>query len=363
MVDIQASMKKLLELNHYETQTASNGQEALDIIENGFMPNIIITDIHMPIMDGLTFIKKIKEEKKLDIPVIITTSHSDNEYLFEAIKLRVRSFVLKPIQVDEFLEAIKNIEKQISQDKIVLELERERLKSQQNIVEHLKQIEISDMIDNIIHQWREPLNTVSLLSTKIDWKLNAKEHIPHAELSKDIKTIMETVDYMSETTNDFKEFLDLEQSIETKFVLSEAFLRLKTLLEPRIDSLGVKVDLNINSELIIKGNINHFLQIFLNVFNNAFDNFEEKSTKNPTISIDIEVLPTLKISICDNGGGVPKEYVNKIFEHRFTTKKKKGTGIGLSICKNILKERFLGDIVLENSKDGACFIITIGSLV
>lgn len=84
---------------------ASNGKEALEIVRNNHI-DVLITDLLMPVMDGLALIKTIKEEK-IDIgAIIITSAHSEHEYLLDAIRLRVDGYLLKPIMATELLELI-----------------------------------------------------------------------------------------------------------------------------------------------------------------------------------------------------------------------------------------------------------------
>lgn len=100
-----------------EIYEAANGEEALNIYEEK-KPNIILTDIHMPIMDGIEFVKTIREENKR-IPIVMITAHTDKEYLLEAVELKMEKYIVKPIDIDELFEALEKCIEQLSVNRIV----------------------------------------------------------------------------------------------------------------------------------------------------------------------------------------------------------------------------------------------------
>lgn len=100
--------------NYFDTvYDASNAMDAFTLY-NIHKPDIIITDINMPKINGLEFVKKIREKDETT-QVIITTAYSDKEYLFQAIELKLIKYLVKPIKEKEFDEAlnicIENIKK------------------------------------------------------------------------------------------------------------------------------------------------------------------------------------------------------------------------------------------------------------
>lgn len=101
--DVTSSILKSFTKNQY---IAANGKEAYDLfLEHEDDIDLIITDINMPILNGLDFIKKVKEIN-LNIPVIVTTAFSNKEYLLEAIDIGVDKYVLKPIDITKLLQAM-----------------------------------------------------------------------------------------------------------------------------------------------------------------------------------------------------------------------------------------------------------------
>ena len=100
---------------------------------------------------------------------------------------------------------------------------------------------------------------------------------------------------------------------------------------------------------------NELTQVILNILKNAQDNILEKKTLNPYIKI---VSNKHSLSISDNGGDIPQEIIDKIFDPYFSTKNEKnGTGLGLYMSKLIIEEHHSAELLVENKEDGACFTI------
>ena len=85
--------------------TASNGPQALELLKN-FTPDLILTDIRMPVMDGFTLVQHIRERFP-DIAIAILTSHADFDYAIKAIRYQVTDFILKPIDENQLKETIE----------------------------------------------------------------------------------------------------------------------------------------------------------------------------------------------------------------------------------------------------------------
>lgn len=89
--------------------TACNGQEALKVIDENRDINVIITDINMPIMNGLDMIKEM-HNKGIDIPVIVMSAHTETDYLDKAKELGVKEYLLKPFDFIKFIELLTSLD-------------------------------------------------------------------------------------------------------------------------------------------------------------------------------------------------------------------------------------------------------------
>ena len=95
--------------NFEKVITAQNGDEGLKKFKK-YNPNMVITDVFMPIIDGLDMAKCIKEISK-DTPIIILSTHCEKETLLKAIDVGIDKFLIKPIMLGDFLETIENVAK------------------------------------------------------------------------------------------------------------------------------------------------------------------------------------------------------------------------------------------------------------
>ena len=96
-----------------ELQTASNGKEALEVLET-FSPNIIITDLKMPVMDGIEFLKAIRLLNK-DVIIIVLTAYANQEYLLELVAMHIEHFIIKPINFEKLIAVLRNCSKLIKE--------------------------------------------------------------------------------------------------------------------------------------------------------------------------------------------------------------------------------------------------------
>ncbi|QKF81136.1 response regulator [Halarcobacter ebronensis] len=106
LVEIITDTLRKLDVNFL---SAKNGQEALDIIEENSDIDIIITDINMPIMNGLTMIQELRK-KGYNKPIIIMSAHTESDYINKAKELGVDHYLLKPFDFIKFIDLITEME-------------------------------------------------------------------------------------------------------------------------------------------------------------------------------------------------------------------------------------------------------------
>ncbi|HHB94112.1 MAG TPA: HAMP domain-containing histidine kinase, partial [Campylobacterales bacterium] len=195
---------------------------------------------------------------------------------------------------------------------------------------------MGEILENIAHQWRQPLNSVSWILNDIKFKseLGKRDEIDIDEVASKINN---SIQFLSNTVDDFRKFVDKSDMAQT-FNLKTTIESTIKIIEDTFKQLNIQVSLDCDKNITYKGYENDIKHTVMNLINNARDAFEEKGIKNGKISIRVyHEKDELIITIQDNAGGIPKPILKNIFEPYFTTKHKtKGTGLGLYMSKNMI---------------------------
>jgi len=241
----------------------------------------------------------------------------------------------------------------------------EEKKKEANLSEQSKLASMGEMIGNIAHQWRQPLSVISTAATGMQLQ---KEFglLKDDEFYKTCEAINENVQYLSQTIDDFKNFIK-NDSIQKNFNLSDNIKKFLSLVSGTVKSNNIEIVLNIDDTIKINGFENELIQCYMNIFNNAKDALMDKKNKIIFIQSTTKNNKVI-ISIKDNAGGISKEIISKIFEPYFTTKHKfQGTGLGLHMTYNLVVDGMKGSLKVVNRNfhyehknyTGAEFIITL----
>ena len=213
---------------------------------------------------------------------------------------------------------------------------------------------MGEMMANITHQWKQPLNELSLILYKMKKLANSEE----AEFVGAYERAMQIIKYMADTTDDFSSFLN-PNTLSQEFSLADAARASIQIVKGVMKKEGVHIELEVLADSKICGHKNRLMQVIINLLNNAKDalNLKKIEDKNINISIDSDDKFAY-ISVQDNGGGIDESVMDKIFKPYFSTKNNKSTGIGLYMSKQIV-EQFNAEITASNSDGGACFSIKL----
>ena len=213
---------------------------------------------------------------------------------------------------------------------------------------------MGEMMANITHQWKQPLNELSLILYKMK-KLAGSED---GEFIGSYERAMQIIKYMADITDDFSSFLN-PNTLSQEFSLADAARASIQIVKGVMKKEGVRVELEVLADSKICGHKNRLMQVIINLLNNAKDalNLKKIEDKNIKISIDSDDKFAY-ISVQDNGGGIDESVMDKIFKPYFSTKNNKSTGIGLYMSKQIV-EQFNAEITASNSDGGACFSIKL----
>ena len=219
---------------------------------------------------------------------------------------------------------------------------------------------MGEMIGNIAHQWRQPLNALSITIQKIQ-RYYELGKLDEESLDRSIEKSMNLIQKMSSTIDDFMGFFR-EDKVKLPFDVNEAIDETLTLLEASIKNNFINLQFQHTQEpIIVEGYKGEFTQVILNIISNAKDAIKENSISAPKIDVRLTKDETyIIIEICDNAGGIDEKIIDNIFDPYFTTKEEsQGTGIGLYMSKIIIEQNMNGYLEVRNEKEGACFTIKL----
>lgn len=244
-----------------------------------------------------------------------------------------------------------------------MEAEEEKRQSYETQVQQAKMAELGNMLGVIIHQWKQPLNIIALITQNLQDCEEDEAGLmkyPADEMQEDLKHLLNSTLFMSETCNDFINYFKPAKGKES-FKPCEIVRELYTLFKSNFTSAGIEFDFKEHKCFEIYGVVNEFKQVVLNIMNNARDALEKvKDNRKVTVEFG-ETEDSYCIMISDNAGGIPEDLLpDKIFEQYLTTKGSGGSGIGLYISRQIIEHSFDGKLTAENSEEGAVFRIIFG---
>ncbi|WP_320033423.1 HAMP domain-containing sensor histidine kinase [Halarcobacter sp.] len=257
---------------------------------------------------------------------------------------------LRLLEANEELDEYKNnLEKKVTE-----EIEK-REKNEKILLEQSKFAAMGEMIDAIAHQWAQPLGILNLKLSMLDLDYKSGQ-IDDKYIDDFQKKMADVIEHMNTTLNEFRTFFrpNKEQSyFNTREMIDKVLMFIKD------EFIKYKIDIEIQeiNNFEIMGIENEFKHILLNILNNSKDAFVLKDIKNRKIIIKIYQEDNLNIlEISDNAGGIKEDIIDEIFKSNFTTKKEKGTGIGLYMSCQIAKKNNTR-LSAKNIKDGAMFTL------
>jgi PAS domain S-box-containing protein len=238
--------------------------------------------------------------------------------------------------------------------------QKELINQQNLLVEQSKSAALGEMISMIAHQWRQPLQAVSILIQKLPLLKMIKGEISDEILEDVVTQVTSQVDYMSKTIDDFRDYFKPNKKKEDVYI--------ENIINKSIDFLSYLFKLNSisvkyknDSTLTIEIYLNEIVQVFINLLKNSCDAMIEKNIANRVINIfTYEKNEKLFIEFEDNAGGIEDKLIDKIFDPYFSTKSNKnGTGLGLYMSKTIIEQHSLGKIDVYNIDFGTKFVIQL----
>ena len=385
---LSQKFRREIRQGNYRFTFVKDGAEAYrQITETSDDIDVVLTDINMPVMDGLVLLSRLNT---LEYPpkTVVVSAYSDMEKIRAAMNNGAFDFLTKPINLQDLATTLEKTLKVVAEFKA----SQERLnQAQVHLLQSEKMSSLGQMMAGIAHEVNNPVNFIhgNLEPAKVYVReliglvdLYQKNY-PHPP--EDILDYMDEIDieFLQEDLFKLLDSLKMGSSRIRKLVLSlRNFSRLD-----EIEKKVVDIHEGIDSTLVILSHrlkaiadrpaipiIKHYgllppvecypsqlNQVFMNLLANALDALEEQHRKRPSeapaLSPDMIKIQTdmtddgfVTISITDNGPGIDDESMAKLFDPFFTTKAVgKGTGLGLAISHQIIVEKHRGRLSCQST--------------
>lgn len=362
LVDDEADIREVLEIAlrdlGYDVLVAANGEQALRIFK-AQSPPLVLTDIKMPSMDGIELLKHIKRENP-ECEVIMITGHGDMNLAIKSLKHAATDFITKPINVDALEISLKR-----AREKILI---REKLKAYTQNLETLvrEKTELQDnlaalglMIGSISHGIKGLLTGldggVYLVSAGIEKK-------DLSRIQEGWEIILQMIDRIRKMANDI--LLHAKQrDLEIKSVDLLSFAdEVAGMVASKMEKHGITFIRDFDADAgkcrIDAGHVNTAL---INILENAIDAcVKNNQAKNRQITFGLKTDKRhVYFTVADSGIGMDEKTRDQIFSLFFSSKGRKGTGLGLFISNKIICEHD-GTIHVESTLGrGTKFIVKI----
>jgi signal transduction histidine kinase len=385
----------------YVISTAISGDRALKRLQT-YIPDLILLDVQMPGIDGFETCQRLKSNPATAyVPVIFMTAVADTASKVKGFSLGAVDYITKPFQEAELLARVnthlqlslltQQLEYRIQERTAELQAALEQLsRSQLQLIQSEKMVSLGNLVAGVAHEINNPIGFLSgsinnirdyvedllghlrLYQQNDSQTLLIQKHANEIDLEflcKDLPKVLDSMqgatDRIRSISNGLRTFSRVDQEYKVHADLHEGIESALLILKYRIKANSRRPAIQILKDYgeippveCFPGQLN---QVFMNILANAIDVFDEAAQRSSFIEVNakpqkIEIstamLPEsnrVEIRIRDNGSGIKSEVKCRIFDHLFTTKDAgKGTGLGLTIARQIVTEKHSGSLEVHS---------------
>jgi C4-dicarboxylate-specific signal transduction histidine kinase len=337
----------------YAYKKPDNGEIANKISYFKYLPElkmIVASGVYLDNIDKEIALRvnRMKERQNYHMTVVISyiliTASIIGLFLYFYVQKIRKIFFDKNRYIEE-----KNIELQkmnLSLEKEVQKAVLEIEKRDEIILQNSKISTMSEIINMIAHQWRQPLNVLSLTLMNLSIKFDT-----HSEVSKELQKAEGTIHKLSTIIDDFRKLFTTDNQ-KREYDISDIVQSTLDILSEEFKFNKIEIKSEIEKNIHLQINKNDLVQSLLNILQNSKDALLLNKIENSWVEVKLYIEEnSINISIKDNGGGITNDLIDKIFEPYFSTKQKNERGLGMYRTK-ILIEKNSGEISIKNGEFG-----------
>lgn len=343
------SLNNIIGRRYAKVYTAKNALKALDIFQKEDI-DLVLTDIRMPGMDGLTMLHKMKAQKS-NLRRLVMSAYSESEYFLQAIDLGVDGYIVKPFLKDKVLEAIEKSAKSILNEKFAEQSKQQLARSEKELRELNK---TKDKFFSIIgHDVKTPVSTIASYSSLL---VDEFEEMEKEEILQILKIIKKSSFHAIDLLKNLLEWAKVQTG---SISFNPEVINICDIIEEEVDfasnvwdKKNITVEYTPKADNFVYADRNMVRTVFRNLLSNAIKFTPEKGR----IQLHSKRLKQdgdfIQISIQDNGVGISKKLLPTLFSIKDNyssegTSGEAGTGMGLLFCKEFIDIQG-GDIHAES---------------
>jgi signal transduction histidine kinase len=361
--DIREVMALALEDAGYHVETASDGAAGLRLC-GIVLPQIVVTDIRMPAMDGLALLNALKEQYP-DVEVIVMTAYGEMEQAIRALQLDASDFITKPVNADALTLALQRArDRFIARKKLkdYAALLEQEVEDQARLLHQDKMLSLGRLAASVVHEINNPLsgilNYIRLMHRIISRE--APDAAQREKFSRYLELVETETERCSQIVSGLLAFSRKSEPAFTKVRIEEVIDRCVALSRHKLELQQIVLETRVPKGLpLIRGDMNQLQQCIINLVFNAIDAMPDGGTLTIGAHFSSEEQ-FARITVSDTGPGVPASMMKDIFQPFYTTKRDgQGVGLGLSTVSGIMDHHH-GTLSVENAPaGGAVFTLTL----
>jgi len=294
----------------------------------------------------------MKDGKVRKVMVNLTYLHQTAQSilsLMDVTELKKSRKILK-FMIDELADISIYLEKKVQESV-------DEIRKKDNLLHQRSRLAVmGEMIENIAHQWRQPLNSLALTIQTLKM-IPQQGELHYQAINEIMEESLKLIDHMAMTIDDFKKFFQPNKE-KIEFSITEAVNKTIDLIHINLKKLNIKIEVEERQKNIkLLGYPNEFCHVLLNLIGNSRDILQTKGVSPALIRVCIaEEAGHPVITVWDNGGGIEEKILAHLFEP-YLSNKENGTGIGLYMSKIMVEKNMGGSLSAENIDGGALFKI------
>jgi signal transduction histidine kinase len=368
---------RALSAEGYQLEEASDGQSALTRIQE-FQPDVVLSDINMPGMDGLSLLSHIQNGSGPDIPlVVLITAYGSEETAIRALRLGAYNYIAKPFEVADLRVIIRNaVDKQrlLRENRHYVEELRDTLaelrRSQTELVHAQKMAALGRLVAGIAHEINTPLgvmqgsvgvieSAVAKLKTELSPDIQGRAERYFDALPLSARQLQTAIQRVAAIVANLRKFAQLDRGDQQKAQIQDGLESTLKLVEHQF-SEHIQVVREFGELPEIECSPRELNQVFLNLLLNARDAIEDAGRPGTIWLRTRRLQDSVQVEIEDNGCGISETDLPKIFDPGFTTKGVRvGTGLGLAISDQVVSAHGGRIEVVSRLGEGAKFTVSL----